>query len=386
MRPLRLCRIVTVPITFATLLYQQIGCIANAGIDLTVVSSPGEELIQLGHAFPVRCCAIPIARKLTPARDLISLIALTRFLLREQFDVVHSSTPKAGLLTALAGRMARIPIRIHTYTGQPWVELHGSTRWLVRESDRLIGLLNTCTYADSASQRDFLIAEGLVTSRRISVLGAGSISGVDLRRFNPGALAGARSDIRCQLGIAPQALVIVFVGRVIKDKGVIELTTAFRTLSQKWNDIHLLLVGPQEPERDPLPPETLAEFSTNAQIHCVGFASRPEKYLAAADIFCLPSYREGFGSVIIEAGAMSLPSVATRVTGVVDAVVEGETGLLVPAKDALALAHALQRLAESPEMRRRMGPAARRRAIQQFDAEQVNQAVVDEYLRLAQAA
>jgi glycosyltransferase involved in cell wall biosynthesis len=122
----------------------------------------------------------------------------------------------------------------------------------------------------------------------------------------------------------------------------------------------------------------------NARIHAVGFASRPEQYLAAADIFCLPSYREGFGSVIIEAGAMNVPSVATRVTGVVDAVVEGETGLLVPAKDALALAQALLQLTESPEARQRIGQAAHRRAVQNFDAEVINQVVVDEYFRLAQ--
>ncbi len=383
MPPLRLCRVATVPITLTTLLYEQIRCAVNAGIELTLVSSPGEELNRLTQDFPVRLHTIPMARQPSPVRDLRSLIELTQFLRRERFDIVHSNTPKAGLLTAVAGRLAGVPIRLHTYTGQPWVVLSGPLRWMARQSDAWISRLNTHTYADSPSQREFLIAEGLVTAGRITVLGSGSTSGVNLRRFDPAARADDRTMIRAGLAIPSEALVILFVGRATRDKGINELVAAFQAVSPGNDQLHLVLVGPQEPERDPLPPETLSEIAVNPRIHSVGFTPHPEHYLAVADIFCLPSYREGFPNVIVEAGAMRLPSVATRITGVVDAVVEGQTGLLVPAREAHALAEALQSLITSPAERQRMGQLARERAMREFDADVVNRMLVDEYYRLA---
>jgi glycosyltransferase involved in cell wall biosynthesis len=382
MRVPRLCRVVTVPMTFATLLHEQIRRIVEAGVDVTLVSSPGEEVSRLRDALAVRWHEIPMTRQVSPTRDLAALAALTRFLRRERFDLVHSSTPKAGLLTALAGTLARIPLRLHTYTGQPWVELHGPMRWLSREADRLIGRLDTHLYADSHSQRAFLVTNGIVAADRLRVLGAGSISGVDLRRFDPVALAGERSAIREQLRIAPESQVLVFVGRLARDKGIRELIAAFQILSRQFDLVDLLLVGPQEPERDPLPSEVVAEIATNPRIHAVGFSHHPERYLAASDIFCLPSYREGFGSVVIEAGALGLPSVATQVYGLLDAVVEGETGLLVPAKDVGALVEALKTLLQETALRQRMGEAARRRSVQLFDANMVNAGVVAEYKRL----
>jgi glycosyltransferase involved in cell wall biosynthesis len=196
-------------------------------------------------------------------------------------------------------------------------------------------------------------------------------------------LTSYRADIRRRLGVADSDIVIVFVGRVTRDKGIVELLYAFEILRYQHQDIHLVLVGPSEIERDLMPAKILKMLSENDRIHLVGFVANPETYLAAADIFCLPSYREGFGSAAIEAGAMNLPSVATSVTGLVDAVVDGETGLLVPPKNVEALSRALDVLAASPEMRRRMGGAARARAIRLFDAKVVNRAVADEYINLA---
>ncbi len=383
---IRLCRIATVPVHITMLLRSQIRYIIEAGIDLTVVSSPGIELEEIAHSLLVRCCTVPMVRRPHPIRDLLALFRLVRFLKRERFDIVHSSTPKAGLLAAIAGVIVQVPVRIHTYTGQPWSELHGPTRWVARESDRLIALLNTHVYADSISQRDFLVGEGLVDSNKISVLGAGSISGVDLQKFDPIAGNIKRTVMRKKLGISESSVVVIFVGRVTKDKGIVELVSAFHLLCERVDDIHLLLVGQLEPERDPLPPRILAEISLNPKIHSTGFVSDPESYLAIADIFCLPSYREGFGSVVIEAGAMNLPTVATGIIGLVDAVVGGETGLLVPPKDIPALTEALLQLVQSPDMRHRMGKAAHRRTIELFDATQVNKMVVDEYFRLLRKA
>jgi glycosyltransferase involved in cell wall biosynthesis len=383
-RPLRLCRVVTVPLTFATLLREQIDAIVRRGIDLTLVSSAGPELDAIARAVPtVKCCSLPLTRQMSPTQDAQALLKLVRLLLDGRFDILHSSTPKAGLVAAVAGALARVPVRLHTYTGQVWVELHGPMRTLMRQVDRLIGHLSTATYADSASQREFLIAQRLIAPHKITTLGAGSISGVDLARFNPELDPNQRQAMRRELGIAEDSMAIVFVGRLTKDKGIAELVRAFGSLRTRGNDVDLLVMGPQEPERDPPPPETLAALAADPRIHKIGFADQPEKYLALADIFCLPSYREGFPTVVIEAGAMRLPVVATRIVGLVDAVVDGVTGLLVPPKETEALTRALQTLIDAPDLRRQMGLAARRRAERQFDAAAVNAAVVDEYFRLA---
>jgi len=323
-------------------------------------------------------------RKPAPLTDLRSLVKVVRFLCQNRFDIVHSSTPKAGFLTALAGGLARVPIRIHTFTGQPWVELAGFKRRIPRECERIIGKLVTQCYADSASQREFLISEGLVAPGKIAVIGAGSISGVDLQRFSLGRWGGdAARQTRYELGIPADALVIVFVGRVTKDKGIVELLAAFEIMANSNPTVHLLLVGPFEPDQDPLPAETLRRLRSHPRVHAVGNTEKPEKFFATGDIFCLPSYREGFGSVVIEAGAMELPAVVTRVTGLVDGVVNGVTGLIVPPKDVNLLVDALHKLAGSKELRRSLGQAGRERAARIFDARIINEAVVAEYFRLA---
>ena len=381
---IKLCRIVTVPQTFQVLLPEQLRCIVAHEIELTLVSSPGHEFDEVLRDVGAQGQAIPIARKPSPLADVRSLLKLLKLLFRGHFDVVHSSTPKAGLLTALAAWLARVPVRMHTFTGQPWVELTGFKRLIPRECDRIIGKLATQCYADSASQRDFLISEGLVAPGKIAVMGEGSISGVDLRRFSLPTWGGdAARQTRHELGLPSDALVIVFVGRVTRDKGIVELLSAFELIAKSNPSLHLLLVGPFEPDQDPLPEETMRRLKSHPRIHRVGMTATPEKFLAAADIFCLPSYREGFGSVVIEAAAMELPAVVTRVTGLVDAVIEGVTGLITPPKDIDRLAATLQILIGSKDLRHSLGQAARQRVVRDFDAQIINEAVVAEYFRLA---
>ncbi|NIM97412.1 MAG: glycosyltransferase [candidate division Zixibacteria bacterium] len=305
--------------------------------------------------------------------------------MKKRFDIVHSTAPKAGLLTALAGALARVPVRIHTFTGQVWMEMEGLSRRIMRYCDWLIGHLDTHCYADSPSQRDLLIEEGLVEASKISVLGAGSISGVNLERFNPNKLMEESAvELRRDLALSDHSEIIVFVGRLAKGKGIRELVSAFRMLREDHEELDLVLVGPSlESEHDPLPRETLDEISNNPHIHAVGFSQEVEKYLRIADVFCLPSYREGFGSVVIEAAAMGVPAVASRVVGLVDAVVDGETGVLVPAKEVEPLRGALAKMLSAPGIRRRMGCAARERAVRDFDSRIVNGMVCEEYLKLA---
>jgi glycosyltransferase involved in cell wall biosynthesis len=381
---MRICRAATVPFFVAHHLKSQIKAMAAAGHEVVIVSSSGPQLMQLVKELGVQAHPILIRRMVSPISDLRSLIAMYRYFSRERFDIVHSTTPKAGLLCAMAAFLARVPIRLHTFTGQPWARLAWPLRWLVKNGDRVIVWLNTKCYADSRSQADFLVSQGVAAPGGIAVLGHGSLGGVDLVQFNPDRWRTRYAKIREELGIPPGAKIITYIGRVTRDKGIGELVAAFKRLMNSGINACLLLVGPFEPERDPLPDEVEEQIRHETRIKAVGYSMEPERYMSVSDVFCLPSYREGFGNVVIEAAAMGVPTVGTRIVGLVDSVVDGKTGILVPPRDVDALAEALSRMLRDESLRMRMGKAAQERAISLYDANVANQFLLDEYKSLHQ--
>ncbi len=379
----RICLVSTVPYFLVNQLGGQAAFLRDAGMDVVLVSSNGPEVRGITPGPHLQYEVIPIPRSPRPVQDLVALLRLCRLFTGRRFDIIHSTTPKAGLLAALAGGMARTPIRLHTFTGQPWVTLSGPLRWGARLADRVIGRLNTRCYADSKGQADFLVAERILSSRKLAVIGAGSLAGVDLARFRPDRWTSSdRDGLRRDLSISASSKVLIFVGRISPDKGIEDLIHAFQRLVGAGYDTHLLLVGPQDQERGGTSSVNLQATRRSERIHHVGYSPCPEKFLAVADIFCLPSYREGFGTVVIEAAAMGVPTVGSAIYGLADAVVDGETGLLVPPRDRQALFAALKRLLDDPDELDRMGRAARRRCAELFDARVVNQRVAEEYVRL----
>ncbi|GAB4507060.1 MAG: glycosyltransferase family 4 protein [Sulfuricaulis sp.] len=353
-----------------------------AGHEVTVVSSPEPNLEQLGKQLGVRIHPVYIPRELSPLSDLRSLVALYRYFLKERFDIVHSTTPKAGLLSAIAAFLARVPMRLHTFTGQPWIHLTGPMRWLAKLGDRVIVHLNTRCYADSRSQAAYLMTQNIAGSGKIAVLGEGSLGGVDLAQFNPESWVGRQADIRKEIGIPPNAHVITYIGRLTKDKGISELVSSFSQLLHRGMDVYLLLIGPFEPERDPLPKEVHRQIRQETRIKIIGYSTEPERYLSISTVFCLPSYREGFGNVVIEAAAMGIPAVATRIVGLVDSVVDGETGILVPSRDVRALSEALFKILSDDSTRMRLGNAAQVRARNFYNSDAVNRTLLEEYEKL----
>ncbi len=375
---MRIVRVATIPFVVLHHLEGQIRASVAAGHEVYVITGRlegAEAVSRLGVAGVV---LVDIPREISPLADLLALFRLVRVFMRLKPDLVHSITPKAGLLSAIAGWLAGVPIRLHTFTGQAWATRSGLTRWASRMADRVIVRLDSRAYADSTSQRDYLMQEGIARAGEIHVQGMGSLAGVDLERFDLDKLRGEALAARAALSIPPGDKVVVFVGRVTRDKGVMELVEAFRGLT----GAALVLVGPLEPERDPLPPRTLEEVRRNPAIHAVGYQPRPESYLAMADALCLPSYREGFGIVVLEAAALGVPCVGTRIIGLADAVVDGETGLLVPPKDAAALQEALHRVLTQDALRARLGAAARERVRRDFDSARMNAALLAEYASL----
>ncbi|MFU2328101.1 glycosyltransferase family 4 protein [Pseudomonas sp. NFX98] len=362
-----------------TQLSAPIKALKDAGATVTIISSDDELGGELRDLAGSGFIPLKMVREINPIQDLRSLLSLIRVFRLHKFDVVHSTTPKAGLLCAIAGRLAGIKVRLHTYTGQPWVTMTGLKKNILKFCDKTIGYLNTRCYTDSFSQQQFLVAENIVKADRLSVLGEGSFAGVDLTRFDPACFSESEKAIlKVELGIDPQSKVIVFVGRITKDKGVSELIRAFELLVAEKNDIFLLLVGPYEPDGLAIV-ESVTSPEVLSRIKVVGFSSDPERYMAIGDMLCLPSYREGFGTVVIEAAAMGLPTVGTRIYGLTDAVVDGQTGMLVSVCDTQGLADAIRTLVTDEELLKSMSSAARERAVSTFDSKRYSDLLIAEY-------
>jgi glycosyltransferase involved in cell wall biosynthesis len=371
MKP-RLCFVVSAPMTAVAFLNGHIDYLSS-DYEITVVCNfDGTEKDISKNA---RLKNIRIARKISPISDLRAVYSLARFLKKGNFQIVHSVTPKAGLITAMAGWLAKTPIRIHWFTGQVWVLKYGIQRWLLKNLDRLIAKLNTSVLVDSPSQRDFLIEQGVISPEKSQVLGSGSIAGVDTDRFRPNP--EVRVVTRAELGIEdPNAPIILFVGRLNHDKGIDTLLEAFsrQTIQQ---DSYLILVGPDEQNYLDRIPKVLGERLKNFRY--IPFTTEPEKYMAASDIFCLPSLREGFGLAIIEAGSSGLPSVASKIYGITDSVREGETGLLIKPGSVDELIGGLTCLLKNPGFRLEMGANARKRVQNLWQIQLLQKSLSDYY-------
>jgi len=308
---------------------------------------------------------VAIERQITIRGDWAALWQLLQIFRARKFDVVHSVTPKAGLLAMLASYLAGTQTRIHTFTGQVWATRTGLARQVLKAMDKIIATLASHILVDSPSQLQFLLSEKVVTQKKSSVLAQGSISGVDTARFCPNAQA--KSRIRNTLKIPETALVFMFLGRLNIDKGVLDLASAFHFVARENPQACLLVVGPDEANLTSSMLNLVGEYADRT--YFVGHTDKPEDYMAAADVFCLPSYREGFGTVIIEAAATGLPAIGSRIYGIVDAIEEGKTGLLHRARDVAELQACMLKLAASNDLLIGLGQQARARAVSSFSSQ-----------------
>lgn len=368
----KLCFVATIPEVVHAFLKGHIRASAEKW-SVKIVTHPknAELLNDLDAQF------IPLAIERKPAawRDLSALIQLAILFRREHFDLVYSIGPKTGLLAMPAGRLAGVANRIHVFTGQGWVNRRGWMRNAYKMADRLIAVCATQILVDSPSQRDFLVSEGILKQGEGIVIGHGSVCGVDVHRFHPDV--HLRTAARAELGLSPDQIVILFLGRINRDKGILDLAAAFADIASRRADVVLVLVGAEEDVSFAQVQDICGAH--RERLRSVSFTPYPERYMAAADIFCLPSYREGFGQVIIEAAASGLPTVASRIYGITDAVEEGQTGLLFPAGDVAMLTDNLLILIADQSFRQKMGEMGRVRALELFSSEKITAKLIDLY-------
>ena len=342
---------------------------------LSVVTNTKNPDFLRPFGLDVRVFPLHIERRIAPMWDIASLLSLYCLLRRCRFASVHSVTPKAGLLSMVAAFFARVPLRIHTFTGQVWFTKKGIVRWTLKIADKLIAFCATHILVDSISQRDFLIREKVISEAKSRVIAEGSICGVDTERFIPNP--AERRDIRERFSIRESDVVFLFLGRLTIDKGLLDLAQAFSRISNIHANTCLLIVGPDEENMKERVLDICKDFSE--RIHFETFTKRPEKFMAAADVFCLPSYREGFGMTVIEAGSVGLPSIGTRIYGISDAIDEKTTGFLFTPRDIDGLAEIMLKMVEEPGIRKQMGMQSRQRVIQLYSKELVTAAFVNYY-------
>jgi glycosyltransferase involved in cell wall biosynthesis len=349
----------------------------EAGFRVTLVSSPGELLDRTAAREGVESIGLPIRRDIAPVADLVSLARLWWLLLRLKPDLTEFSTPKAGLLGTLAAMLAGVPARVYMLRGLKLETSLGIKRSTLLAAEKMASACAQAVLCNSDSLRAEARALGVAPATKLHLLGEGSSNGVDVDRFSPGP-----SDVRDRLGIARDAPVVGFVGRLTRDKGLPELIDAFDTILQAEPEAHLLLVGFFDASEDALSAGVRARILSHPRIHCTGFVDDTAPYFRAMDLMVLPTWREGFPNVVLEAAATGIPAITTLCTGSRDSVVPEVTGLLIPPGYPEAISEAVLTLLRNPARRWRMGKAARAWVLENYDDRRVLGLAVDYYKSL----
>ena len=349
----------------------------NTTYEVVAVSGQDQHLENVAQREGVRTVNLPMQRAISPCKDLVSLWKLYWLFKREKPAVVHSITPKAGLLSMLAAKMAGVPVRMHTFTGLIFPSKTGLLQTILIAMDRLLCWAATTIIPEGQGVKNDLVSYQ-ITTKPLRVLANGNVNGIDTAYFDQTLFSdSANQTLQEQLKISPDDFVFIFVGRLVGDKGLNELIAAFKVLALP--KVKLLLVGPYETELDPLKAETLQEIDHNANIITVGFQPDVRPYFAIADALVFPSYREGFPNVVLQAGAMGLPSIVTNINGCNEIIKNHQNGLVIPVKDPSALEKAMRQVVEDEILYQSLRQEARLKIVNNYEQQVVWQAILTEY-------
>ncbi|TPE39997.1 glycosyltransferase family 4 protein [Pontibacter mangrovi] len=377
----KLFRITTVPLSLQKLITGQLPYMRAKGFEPLMISADGPEAKAVVAEQESELMLVPMTRKVTPLQDLKSLWVFYKLCKKHKPEIIHSHTPKAGIVGMLGGMLAGVPIRLHTVAGLPLMESSGVTRLILNAVEKLTYACATKVYPNSTVLKDFILQSGFCGPEKVHVIGNGSSNGINTEFFKQEALDPEQlQNLWRELSITQEDFVFVFIGRLVKDKGVQELVAAFKAVQLSHPHAKLILVGPLEQELDPLPPETLQEIEQNPAILSVGFQNDVRPYLAVSHALAFPSYREGFPNVPMQAGCFELPSIVTDINGCNEIVVEGENGLIIPPKHTQKLQEAMERLLTDRPLYEHLTSNARRMIVERYDQQHFWELLYQEYL------
>jgi glycosyltransferase involved in cell wall biosynthesis len=338
----KLIRVTTVPLALKTLLRGQLRFMKNEGFDVIMVSADSEDRQNVIEYEQCPHHIIPMTRAITPLKDFISLLKLIRFFRKEKPDIVHSHTPKAGLLAMLAAKYTGVPVRIHTVAGLRFMTAGGVSRQIMIAMEKITCRAADYVWPNSFSLKQYILEKKLCKPSKIEVIGNGSTNGIDLTRFNATALLPEILEAtKNKISYDKSLFYFLFVGRMVKDKGIEELVDAFESIYKDNNNVRLVLVGNLEPDLDPISSNTLSSIKSHPAINSVGWDNNVEYYFHLSNLFVFPSHREGFPNVLLQSGALNCPVICSDIPGNTDIVVHGQTGLLFKTGDTVAIKEAM---------------------------------------------
>ncbi len=376
---LKLIRITTVPISLDKLLSGQLQFMSSF-YDVTAISSDLTFLNEFAKKEKVKVFPIEMTRKITHLQDLKALWQLYIYFKKEKPFIVHTHTPKAGTLGILAAKLAGVPHRLHTIAGLPLLEATGFKRTVLNAVEKATYACATKIFPNSIGLQEIIIKEKLCNPNKLKVLGNGSSNGINTNYFNPRNFSAKQNqDLKKSLGIDPNDFIFIFVGRLVGDKGINELIMAFKKVASLNHYVKLILVGPFESDLDPLAEDTLREIKHNVQISSVGFQKDVRPFLAIAHALVFPSYREGFPNVVMQAGAMGLPSIVTNINGCNEIISEGKNGIIIPVKDTRAIQQAMMKMMNEKELYKQLQSNARKMITDRYEQQVIWEAILNEY-------
>lgn len=378
MRNFKLIKSATVPLSLNVLLKGQLKFLSEH-FEIIGVSSTGSELSEVQQRERIATIAVEMKRNISPFKDLISLFKLYRVFKKEKPLMVHSITPKAGLLSMLAGKAAGVPIRMHTFTGLAFPTRTGMLQKILIKTDQILCWAATNIYPEGQGVKNDLIKYN-ITQKPLKIIANGNINGIDVTHFDVAQFSELEINIlKQQWNIQSSDFVFIFVGRLVRDKGINELIEAFKALSATYTNVKLLLVGNYEQELDPLFPETITGIENNKNIIAVGFQQDVRPFFALSNALIFPSYREGFPNVVLQAGAMGLPSIVTDINGCNEIIEDKMNGIIIPSKDSKGIEKAMQKFLEDQHFYNFTKSNARQKITEKFEQQIVWNALLEEY-------
>lgn len=368
----------TVPVSLKTLLKGQLRFMNESGFEVTGIAAKGQELEDVQVDEGIRTFEIEMTRTISPIKDLKALFKFYCLCKKEKPIIVHSHTPKAGIVGMLGSKLAGVPIRLHTVAGLPLMEAKGLKRKILDFVEKLTYTCATTIYPNSKGLYDFILENKYTSENKLKVIANGSSNGINTAFFSPQQISEEqKSTLKKELNILADDFVFIFVGRLVGDKGINELVTAFEKLND--SKTKLLLVGPQEEELDPLKPQTINNIINNKNIIAVGFKRDVRPYFAISNALVFPSYREGFPNVVMQAGAMGLPSIVSDINGCNEIIVEEKNGLIVPAKNVSELTSAMKSLSNNRILYSKLQQNSREMIIKRYEQKIIWEALLKEY-------